>query len=1068
MTAGDFPTETSTKGNEMPLNIQKLLLMTLTFLAMAAMSFGQRTDATFSGAVTDASGAVLPGAEIQLINEGTAAVLQQLTGETGEFRFDFVPVGMYTLKIGLAGFRSYESRAIPLGAAQNVRRTYALEVGSITDNVTVTGEAPMVNTLSPEQRISLETLEVRNLPMINRNITNILDVGSGLTRGEASNNGMSGTRFRLNGLGGSSMSVTANGTDANGNAGPVEISGYGGYNKIEIMSSESVAEVQFVKGVMSAEYGGAMAGNLSLITKSGTNQLHGSLFHRYEGSVLSARQPFLTREQNSVWNQFGGSLGGAIKKDKIFFFAAYEGYRQRTAIAMNPPPTVPTQRFRDILLTSLPFPETKLFLDHVPLPNQPTAPDALLGVWFGAAPKVANDDHVDAKVDYLIAGGNLSATFYGGHPYAEQTSQQPLNPQYTTSFTRRLSLNYVIGRAAWTSSTRFGYNQNFFERIDKIWKTTDPNKPESFPGQRRLPVIAFSGMSTFNRENRLQGPIPSFSFEQQFSMFRGRHGFKFGGIYSMPRGGRPDTTATLVTFQTIQDVQRNEPAAVSAESKEYPFTWRMINFGFFAQDDWRVHPKLVLNLGVRYDSYGPYVATGWKGDFGRALKSYNMKPEILKNLVGKLPMAVYNLDGLLDSNNFLWGSQRDPNSPYNRDNLSIAPRFGFAYTADSRGNFVVRGGFGVNFQSYDALGGAAPPPYQSRGAFTRAEAAAAGLKYPAYGEDVTAVIIAQNPNKKPQITARLNPNLRPPYAMNYTLGIQRALTSTMVLETGFVGTRGVKFDLVRPFNNIDRITGLRPNPNDITGTYRDNSQQTNYNSWQSTLRQRLSRRLLFNLHHTWGKALSYTGGDISTGSIGDTRTSVEDFDQVKIERGLSTGDVAHYVAFDWVYSTPTPFANSTVGRYVLGGWQISGIWRASTGPAIGDRFGITQTGGRPDLLDINGAVNKNCCSFGNLQFLNQSAFQLVDVSRASNRTVRRGTSNLSPVRGPGYWNVDLSLGKSFALAEKKDLELKADMQNVLNHTQYSTVSTNMSGVDFGRVVATRSARVVQLQLRLTF
>src|SRR6266436_813418 len=185
MTAGDFPTETSTKGNEMPLNIQKLLLMTLTFLAMAAMSFGQRTDATFSGAVTDASGAVLPGAEIQLINEGTAAVLQQLTGETGEFRFDFVPVGMYTLKIGLAGFRSYESRAIPLGAAQNVRRTYALEVGSITDNVTVTGEAPLVNTVSTEQRMSLDTFEIKNLPMVNRNITNVLEVATtGLTRSD--------------------------------------------------------------------------------------------------------------------------------------------------------------------------------------------------------------------------------------------------------------------------------------------------------------------------------------------------------------------------------------------------------------------------------------------------------------------------------------------------------------------------------------------------------------------------------------------------------------------------------------------------------------------------------------------------------------------------------------------------------------------------------------------------------------------------------------------------------------------------------------------------------------------
>jgi len=121
---------------------------------------------------------------VQLVNEGTAAVMQQLATETGEFIFNFVPVGNYTLKIGMAGFKSYESRGIPLGAAQNVRRTYTLEVGAVTDNVTVTGEAPLVNAISPEQRISLETLEVKNLPMVNRNITNILSIGTGLTRGD--------------------------------------------------------------------------------------------------------------------------------------------------------------------------------------------------------------------------------------------------------------------------------------------------------------------------------------------------------------------------------------------------------------------------------------------------------------------------------------------------------------------------------------------------------------------------------------------------------------------------------------------------------------------------------------------------------------------------------------------------------------------------------------------------------------------------------------------------------------------------------------------------------------------
>src|SRR5215813_5523209 len=156
----------------------KIALGTLLILLMAGVSYGQRTTATFTGIVTDSSGAVLPGAEVQMINEGTAAATQQLTSETGEFLFDFVPAGIYTLKILMPGFKTYESRSMPLAAAQNVRRTYTLEVGAATDSVTVTGDAPLVNTLSTEQRISIETLEVKSLPMANRNITDILSVGS--------------------------------------------------------------------------------------------------------------------------------------------------------------------------------------------------------------------------------------------------------------------------------------------------------------------------------------------------------------------------------------------------------------------------------------------------------------------------------------------------------------------------------------------------------------------------------------------------------------------------------------------------------------------------------------------------------------------------------------------------------------------------------------------------------------------------------------------------------------------------------------------------------------------------
>ena len=194
----------------MSFKARGMVLATMTLILTTIPGLAQRTTATFAGIVQDSTGAVLPGVEASLINEGTSATLQSVTNETGEFLLDFVPSGTYTLKLALPGFKGFESKGIPLGAAQSVRRTYTLEVGAVTDSVTVTGEAPLVNTLSPEQRLTLDTLQVTNLPMINRNVTSIIEYsGAGLTKGEALVSGAGGVRFRMNGLGGSAMTVAA-------------------------------------------------------------------------------------------------------------------------------------------------------------------------------------------------------------------------------------------------------------------------------------------------------------------------------------------------------------------------------------------------------------------------------------------------------------------------------------------------------------------------------------------------------------------------------------------------------------------------------------------------------------------------------------------------------------------------------------------------------------------------------------------------------------------------------------------------------------------------------------------
>jgi len=975
--------------------------------------------------------------------------MQKVSNETGEFIFDFVPVGSYTLRIVMPGFKSYESKGIPLGAAQNVRKTYTLEVGSVDQSVTVTGDAPLVNTLSPEQRVSLDTVEVKSLPMFNRNITNILDVAIGVSRDQDGSGGGKGAqRLRLNGLGGSAMTITADGTNGSMNGGSAaSVSGYGGYNKIDVMSAEAIGEVQIVKGVFSAEYASTMGGNLSLITKSGTNEFHGSLFYRYEGSALSAKNPFFAAKPHSVWNQFGGSIGGPIKKDKAFFFFAYESYRQRTADAVVD--TVPTPYFRDQMLKGLAVPETQLVLNYYPLPNTPYGPTDLLARWVGPAPKANDDDHFDFKVDYTLFGGTLSVSGSAGHPYALKPASIPAAPDVYHAQTDRGSLNYVLGKARWTASTRIGYYRAFEPRdaIFNIDTRVPGGRVEKTPGGLRVPAISFPGMTSLDGRVQHRGLSPGYTYEQQFALFRGKHSWKFGGLLHLRSGGKTTIDPEAVNFQNLSDIQNNTPSMVSYMPGIYPYRFRAHDFGFFAQDDWRVNQRLVMNLGLRYERYEKVFVKPFHAD---------------------LPACICNQAPLLDAVKMTWGPALDPKNPFPNDNLSLAPRFGFAYTLSPKGDFVLRGGFGVGFQGFDeqtfTTNIAVSPFIPSSRSFTRAEVAQYGLKFPVYRDDLTALILAQT-GTTPIVGTRFSTNFHPPYAMNYTLGIERAITSTTAFDIGFVGTRGVKFTLNRPYNTPDRITAIRPNPNDINGTYIDPSQQTNYNSLQTSLKQRMTHGLLFTANYTWGKALGYTGGDIGQGFNGDTYGGIEDFDTVKLERGPNAGDMKHNFSTNFVYEVPTPFKGSSISRHTLGGWQLSGIWRSQSGQPIV----ITQTGGRPDLIDMNHAINAQCCGYGNIQWLNPAAFQLVPVNNASGRTIRRGNMNVAALRGPGIWNLDMSVLKSLAITESRKLELRADLGNVFNHTEYyASIQTNMSAVGFGQFTGARSARTIQVQARIAF
>jgi carboxypeptidase family protein/TonB-dependent receptor-like protein len=1017
-------------------------------LLFYAVSLAQRTTATYSGIVVDPSDRIIPGAAVELRNENTSQRVSQVTNDDGEFVFNYLPIGVYTLRITAPGFKLFEEHRIELSAAQNVRRRLPLAVGAMSESVTVTAEEPQVNAISPEQRTNYETREIDNLPLTNRNVSRLLEVNTGLVR-DAGAPGAGGGRVRLNGLGGSSVRVTANGTDASGNAGAPGLSQYLQINKIDVMSIEAVGELQVVKGVVPAEYGPAMGGNVNLITKSGTNEFHGSLFHRYEGAALDARQQFSKAKENRVWNQYGGSLGGPMISSRAFFFVAYEGYQEFVPRLVTG--NVPTQKFRDMILNALPFPETQLNLAAFPLPTEPTGANDLIGIYRASPRQISKDDHFDSRGDVRLWGGNLSATYTRGHPFFLQPRVEAVNARVFNSRTDRFNTSYILGRGRFTSETRYGYNKNYLARLDEFLNTKDPAKDEAIPFYRRVTGIRFTGMDNVGgAELHVRGLAPTHSFEQQFAVFTGKHSIKFGGLFMRPAGSRPDAENGWVAFQTLTDLLNNRPSQVAVTFGVNENIWSMKQFGFFLQDDWRVSQKLVLNLGLRYDFFGKAVA----------------RPTNPNN-----PAGYFNRDGLLDSQ-FNFGPIRDPLDPYQNDAMNFGPRFGFAYNVGGRGNTIVRGGFGIMFQSLDpqmletGFSNSAIVPFRRQ--FSAAEAARYGLKFPFYNEDVLPLVNSLN-----QIGANdvINPGMEAPYAMNFSLGIQRALTPSLVLETSFVGTRGVKFVLTRSYNTIDRLTGLRPNPNLGQALYHDNSQQSAYYSWQTQLRKRMSRNFMFNVSYTYGKGMAYTGGDISRDFNGDTTNSVQDFFDVKSEHSPSAGDISHLFVANWLYDVPTlPFAqNSGLGRAVLGGWELTGIFRANTGQP----FDVEQTsqspGSRPDVIDPANTINRDCCG-SSLQYLNPAAFQLVPVS-GGGATIRRGNIGHNALRVPGFWNIDIAVSKNIRLPIRREgtnLEIRADLLNAFNHTNYTAVSGSINSRNFGQVTNTTGARTVQLQARISF
>lgn len=1049
------------------MNIARVLKIVAVFSICAATVSGQVTTATFYGIVTDPTGAVIPGAAATLTHEGTGATATRTTDAAGEFVFDFLRVGSYTLRIEASGFKRYESKGIDLASAQTVRQAFALEVGSLTETVTVEGAAPLVSTASSEQLQTFERIKVTELPLGRRNVSSILRLAPGVDIG-------SGRSPRLNGIGANGTGISVDGTDANSNPEQRGMAQYGARNYIDVMSIDAVQEVQLVRGILQAEFGGVVGGQVNIISRSGTNEFHGSVFENYQSHVLNARNPFVAARDASgrtlpkprvVFNQFGGSLGGPVIRDRLFFFGTYEGYRESASRRVNL--TSPTPAYRSEILRALPMPETKILLDILPLPNVPINDD--IGRFESIRSAESRENHVVAKGDFRVTSlSNLAFTYtrmrpFGLDPRAEAGGANDRTYEYVQD---RMTASYTIGGSAWTSESRFGYNFNDMKRLDFFFLRKDPSGvAERFQWGRSMPRIGIAGPSGFGSGGAeiwdMNGT--TYSFDEKIARHVGKHSLKFGGRYARVGGFRSNPENPAFSFQSKADFLANIPSAVVPSFGSPPYKSRMYELGFFLQDDWRVTPKLVLNLGLRYDFYSNNVS----------------EPTT------DVPVGFFNLTPPTDWRKFDFGPALDPKNPYNNDPwVNLGPRFGFAYNPDGKAKTVFRGGFGILFTPQMPAvvrQAVAHPVVPFRVRWSLAEARALGLKFPGYTEDMHQVVERENARTGVRFPfSAINPGLQNPYSMHYQFNIQRALTSTMMLETGYVGNRGVKFIMHRQINLPDRLTGLRPNPSVIFGGpyYVDNTQNSNYNGWQTSLRKRFSQKLSFDVYHTWSKALATEGGDVGVyyGSDNDS-VFIQEFDNPRADRGPIPGDAGHRLLSDIIYDLPRLSNVNPVLRTVAGGWQVSGIFSARSG----ERVIISQSCPfwhcRPDYVGGQ-AVNQNWketsttrCTPGarcSVQFINPGAFTLVPVSSETRIAVRPGNVGVGAIRGPATWGLDFSLAKNLRMTERVNLQIRADTFNFLNHVNYGGPNGNINSPTFGEINSAGGMRVIQLNARLTW
>ena len=1078
----------------------------LAALALAPSAGAQVTSAAIVGTIKDSSGGALPGVTVTARNVDTGFNRTVPTDEVGAYRLEFLPIGKYSIEVVLSGFRSVTRSGIVLNINDTVKVDVALEVGGLAESITVEGESPVVNTATADISKTVEAKAIESLPIVDRNVYSLLDITPGV---QSNNNGVASASTGTSNLtlGFPEQRTLING-GADGGTGSVNYYLDGGINMTALRNTgnilpnpDAIQEFKVQTNSYSVEYGRFASGIINVITRSGTNSYRGSAFEYTRDGDLNAKEWGSTQARPPLKrNQYGGTFGGPLAKDRTFFFGSYSGLRQTTQTFLNnaiPPTalertgdfsqsrTIPTDPATGQLFSCngavgvicqgrLDPVSMKIVNDYIPLANVDG------GIWQGYVESPFNTDEFLVKLDHQLNDAHrLSGSYF--FTMGESVTQAGTGnlPWALYSFNwKQHNLNVSDTWAIGTDKINqlwFSYNRNYGGRLNlPETSLTDLGSSAIIMGAPALPQITVSGYFTLT--NAIGGPTAGgdfYSIRDVFSWTKARHAIRMGGELSYNKTVQDVLLNNYGVFTFNNSVTKNALADFmigipSAVTQDAPVTalWNSWYGAAFVQDDFRLGSNLTLNLGLRWDvqtpgtdpqdrftTYVPGQQSTARPDAPAGQLFYG-DPGIER---GVIPISWTHVSPRVG---IVW-------DPFGDGKTSIRAAGGVFYGSISGNawntmtNFqpwstrltFVNTGKGVNSAGvpqgatlanpYTNYPGGTPFPYQGT------YAVGGGI----FGVDQEFVW---------------------PRTFQTNVGIQRQLFSRMAVGAAYIGTfnRNLPFgrDVNYPVatstatNNGTNILLRRPNPAFGAVTLMDSDQSSDYNGLQLTFNMRQWHNVSLNGFYTYSKTMSSAQVMNNT-----TQGLAQNYTRLDDEYGRADTDQRHVFSLNMNWELDYYKGDNGFWSALLNGWAISPIVKIRSG------LPFTVTNGNVDA-NLDGQTNDRANQIGDPYIDNPTPQQWFNTAAfAQNKVVTgnpvNGNTPRNSLEGPGFRVIDLAVSRDFRLPLGK-LTFRAEATNAFNIVNYgqpgASVPSGTTSTTFGVIRSARTMRQVQLGLRWTF